>query len=164
MPQLVSRVDLRVSAADIVLKLSVLAAVLLLSVTSDNAQAVVPRWCSECLPEKDTRKVALSRLLECTVVEPIPCKSLPLLIRGKGTCTTSRLGRSEPWGKSRGCTIMAVLLRYSFSVNSRKADSSMTGLVWALTDSKSHGHTCVSPSALTLQSVNLPVWLRYYAG
>ena len=42
-PQLVSRVDLRVSAAEMVLQLSVLSAVLLLLITSNNVQAVIPR-------------------------------------------------------------------------------------------------------------------------
>ena len=54
--------DLRASAAEVVLKLSVLSAVLLLSVTSDNAQAVIPIADSASKPQKG--------FAYCTVFQP----------------------------------------------------------------------------------------------
>lgn len=71
----------------------------------------------------------------------LPCSRLSLARGGRGMCTALRLATSDPSGRVRGCTMTAVRLRYSFRLNSRKADSSMTGLVCALTDSRSHGHT-----------------------
>lgn len=71
----------------------------------------------------------------------LPCSMLPLLSGGSGIWTALRLATSDPSGRFRGCTMTAVRLRYSFRLKSRKADSSMTGLVWALTDSRSQGQT-----------------------
>ena len=71
----------------------------------------------------------------------LPCSRLPLARGGRGMCTALRLATSDPSGRVRGCTMTAVRLRYSFRLNSRNADSSMTGLVCALTDSRSQGHT-----------------------
>lgn len=78
-----------------------------------------------------------------------PSSKGPLLRGGSGMCTASRLLISAPSARFRGCTMMAVLLRYSFRVNSRKAPSSKTGLVWARTDSRSQGHTsaCVQEAS-----------------
>ena len=51
--------DLRLIATQTVLACSVLSAALLLAFLSDDAQAMIPRWCCECLPEKTPCKLHL---------------------------------------------------------------------------------------------------------